>query len=233
MDKFLVLGHRGYRAKYVENTIESFKKAIEYGADGIEYDARLTRDEVLVVLHDDTINGIKLRDISYEELKNIKLKNNQTVPTVEEVIKSLSDNVFLNLEIKEVEASFLSYNTTKRYNALDRTLFSSFQVNALRELRKIDKNVKIGLLVEYGTLDSIEDLHKELKLDSLNLWIDALKEDIESSKKFLKKWKNSGLKTFLWTLNNPKDLYTFESLYDAVITDEVELIVKEKRKMNG
>ncbi|PNR93682.1 glycerophosphodiester phosphodiesterase family protein [Petrotoga sp. 9PWA.NaAc.5.4] len=233
MDKFLVLGHRGYRAKYVENTIESFKKAIEYGADGIEYDARLTRDEVLVVLHDDTINGIKLRDINYEELKNIKLKNNQTVPTVEEVIKSLSDNVFLNLEIKEVQASFLSYNITKRYNALDRTLFSSFQVNALRELRKIDKNVKIGLLVEYETLNSIEDLHKELKLDSLNLWIDALKEDIESSKNFLKKWKNLGLKTFLWTLNDPEDLHTFESLYDAVITDEVELIVKEKRKMNG
>jgi len=47
----------------------------------------------------------------------------------------------------------------------------------------------------------------------------------------LRKWKDAGLKIYLWTLNNPQDLYDLEGFYDCVITDEVELIVTERKRM--
>ncbi|MDO7976627.1 glycerophosphodiester phosphodiesterase family protein [Oceanotoga teriensis] len=225
-----ILGHRGYRAKFTENTLEAFEKAIEFGADGIEYDTRLTKDKVPVVLHDDNLErlsgkNIKLSDITFEELQKIKLDNGQSVPKVEDVLKVLDEPSFLNLEVKEVEAAIPSYELTKKYNALNRTLFSSFKVDALREIRKIDKDVKLGLLVDYDSLNNLIDLNKELNFFSLNLWVDKLNERKLISKAFLRKWRKSGMKIYLWTLNNPKDLKTFKGLYDGIITDEVELII--------
>ncbi|PWJ92122.1 glycerophosphoryl diester phosphodiesterase [Oceanotoga teriensis] len=225
-----ILGHRGYRAKFTENTLEAFEKAIEFGADGIEYDTRLTKDKVPVVLHDDNLErlsgkNIKLSDITFEELQKIKLDNGQSVPKIEDVLKVLDESSFLNLEVKEVEAAIPSYELTKKYNALNRTLFSSFKVDALREIRKIDKDVKLGLLVDYDSLNNLIDLNKELNFFSLNLWVDKLNERKLISKAFLRKWRKSGMKIYLWTLNNPKDLKTFKGLYDGIITDEVELII--------
>ncbi|PNR97253.1 glycerophosphodiester phosphodiesterase family protein [Petrotoga olearia] len=231
MNEFVVLGHRGYRAKFAENTIEAFIKAREYGADGIEYDSRLTKDGTLVVLHDDTINNRKLQELTYEELKQIRFKNRQTIPTVEEVISNLDDQALLNLEIKEVEAAVPSYKITKRMNAVDRTLFSSFKIDALRKVRSLDKSAKVGLLIEYDTLKYVEELNMEINLYSLNLWINALKENIELSKELMHKWKEKGFKIFLWTVNDPEDLHTFKGLYDGIITDEVEKIVEERNKI--
>ncbi|KUK14821.1 MAG: Glycerophosphoryl diester phosphodiesterase [Petrotoga mobilis] len=231
MNEFVILGHRGYRAKFAENTIEAFIKAREYGADGIEYDSRLTKDGTLVVLHDDTINNRKLQELTYEELKQIRFKNRQTIPTVEEVISNLDDQALLNLEIKEVEAAVPSYKITKRMNAVDRTLFSSFKIDALRKVRSLDKSAKVGLLIEYDTLNYVDELNMEINLYSLNLWIDSLKENIELSKELLYKWKEKGFKIFLWTINDPEDLHTFKGLYDGIITDEVEKIVEERNKI--
>ena len=231
MNEFVILGHRGYRAKFVENTIEAFKKAREYGADGIEYDSRLTKDGTLVVLHDDSIENRKLKELTYYELKQIHFKNGETVPTVEEVISILDERAILNLEIKEVEAAVPSYEITKRINAVDRTLFSSFKIDALRKVRSLDKSAKVGLLIEYDTLKSVDELNKEINLYSLNLWIDALKENIELSKELMHKWKEKGLKIFLWTVNDPKYLHTFKGLYDGIITDEVEKIVEARKQI--
>jgi len=231
MNDFVILGHRGYRAKFVENTLEAFKKAREYGADGIEYDSRLTKDGALVVLHDDSINDKLLKELTYEDLKQIHFENGQTVPTVEEVISNLDGKAFLNLEIKEVEAAVPSYKITKRMDAVDRTLFSSFKVEALRKVRSLDKSAKLGLLVERDALNYIDELNKEINFYSLNLWIDALKENIELSKEALQKWKEKGFKIFLWTVNDPKDLQIFRGLYDGIITDEVKKIVQAKNKI--
>jgi glycerophosphoryl diester phosphodiesterase len=231
MNEFVILGHRGYRAKFVENTIEAFKKAREYGADGIEYDSRLTKDGTLVVLHDDSIENRKLKELTYYELKQIHFKNGETVPTVEEVISILDERAILNLEIKEVEAAVPSYEITKRINAVDRTLFSSFKIDALRKVRSLDKSAKVGLLSEYNTLKYVDELNNEIGLYSLNLWIDALKENIELSKELMHKWKEKGLKIFLWTVNDPKYLHTFKGLYDGIITDEVEKIVEARKQI--
>ena len=54
-DKVLVLGHRGSPLRERENTIPSFLRALQEGADGVELDVRVTKDKVLVVSHDNSL----------------------------------------------------------------------------------------------------------------------------------------------------------------------------------
>ncbi|TML76913.1 MAG: glycerophosphodiester phosphodiesterase, partial [Actinobacteria bacterium] len=51
-----VIAHRGASARAPENTLTAFRAALEAGADGVELDARLTADDVVVVLHDDDVS---------------------------------------------------------------------------------------------------------------------------------------------------------------------------------
>ena len=69
----IIFAHRGFSGLYPENTMLAFRKAAEVGCDGIELDVQLTKDGVIVIMHDETIdrttNGKgNLRDYTYEEL---------------------------------------------------------------------------------------------------------------------------------------------------------------------
>lgn len=73
-----VMAHRGYSGKYPENTMLAFQKAVEVGCDGIELDVQLTRDGVLVIIHDERIDRTtdgtgSVKDYTYEELKSSML----------------------------------------------------------------------------------------------------------------------------------------------------------------
>ena len=78
--KVLNIAHRGYSGKFDENTMIAFKKAVEYGADGIETDIQLSKDGVPVIMHDETLerttNGCGfLKDYAFEELKKFRTKS--------------------------------------------------------------------------------------------------------------------------------------------------------------
>jgi glycerophosphoryl diester phosphodiesterase len=77
----LILGHRGARTLAPENSVPSFQKAIHCGADGIELDVHLTKDNKLVVMHDSTlkrVNGkseIYLKDLTLKEVKQLDISH--------------------------------------------------------------------------------------------------------------------------------------------------------------
>lgn len=76
MKKIIVEGHRGYCAKYPENTLISFEKAIELGVDAIEFDVWLSKDKVPVIIHDGDVDRTTdgeghIRDKTLEEIKQL------------------------------------------------------------------------------------------------------------------------------------------------------------------
>ena len=80
-----IFGHRGYPAKFAENSLEGFEYALENGADGIEFDVHLTKDQVPVVMHDEKINRTtdgkgNIKDYTHEELQQFHLENGETIP---------------------------------------------------------------------------------------------------------------------------------------------------------
>ena len=94
-----IFGHRGAMGYEIENTIPSFSKAIKMGA-GIETDIQLTKDKVLVCFHDSvfTVNQhhYEVKNLTFNELKQIKFNDMRRIPTLEEVFKNFQ-NVDNNL----------------------------------------------------------------------------------------------------------------------------------------
>ncbi|HII55565.1 TPA: glycerophosphodiester phosphodiesterase, partial [Candidatus Aciduliprofundum boonei] len=171
---------------------------------------------------------MKIKDSKLEDIKSVDIGEGERVPTLDEVFSTLPKNALINIEIKDVDAVEKSIDIVRKWRAEDRVMFSSFNIDALREIRKKDEDTIIGLLIEKKeTLPMIPQINKELKLFSVNLPIDAI--EIFSFEKFKNTilWvKGMGLKIVLWAdkdeiyyLNGNID--KLKDLVDIVITDNV------------
>lgn len=108
--KMTVAAHRGDCYNYYENTMTAFKKALEEGAHMIETDVRLTKDGVMVLMHDAAVDRTTdgtgaIADMTYDEIKALNagdVDNPEQVPQFEEFIKwAAENNVMVNVEFKE------------------------------------------------------------------------------------------------------------------------------------
>jgi len=103
--KVSVIAHRGYSAKYLENSLEAISHALNTEAHMIEIDLRLTRDKYLIAMHDPTTGrtateNVKVEQTDLKELKAIPLKNGETIPTIGEILKIVRGKIALNIELK-------------------------------------------------------------------------------------------------------------------------------------
>ncbi|MBM7715409.1 glycerophosphoryl diester phosphodiesterase [Bacillus thermophilus] len=147
-----VAAHRGYSAEYPENTLLAFQKAVDLGVDMIEFDLRLSKDNVVVIIHDDTVdrttNGTGMvNDLTLKELKELDAGEGEKIPTLEEFCESLQPyaELLFNVEIKPcdqaIEVADRTVELLKKYDFLDRCVFTSFDAEVITHLH--DKyNVK-------------------------------------------------------------------------------------------
>ncbi len=131
-----VVGHRGASGECPENTILSFDRAVEQGADALEFDVRVTAEDVPVVVHDATVdrttNGSgPVRSYSLEELRALDAGLGQPIPTLDEVLDRYPD-LPLIIEIKERPAAEPALRALLRHGARDRVLVGSFVHAALK-----------------------------------------------------------------------------------------------------
>jgi len=105
----MIFAHRGDWRSAPENSILAFQKCIDEGIDGIEIDLKMSKDSVLVIMHDDTIDRTttgkgKVSDYTLEELKRFKLLSpigvvsRQTIPTFEEILTLTKDKVLIQVD---------------------------------------------------------------------------------------------------------------------------------------
>jgi glycerophosphoryl diester phosphodiesterase len=148
----IVAGHREYKSAYPENTLLAFQKALELGVDMLEFDLRLSKDNVVMVMHDETLerttNGSgRLGDYSLTELKQLdaggwfdKVFEGLTIPTFEELCQLLQPytEVLLNVEIKKSEDAKEVVDKTiamlQEYGYLSRCVFTCFDGDILAYL---------------------------------------------------------------------------------------------------
>jgi glycerophosphoryl diester phosphodiesterase len=147
----LHIGHRGARAYAPENTLISFKKAIELGANTIELDVRKTKDAKLVVIHDAdvkrTTSGKGLvSELTLNQIKSLSTEGNEKIPTLEEALDFLDKKVQVLIELKEagIEKQVLDIVHAK---GLEKTvIITSFLEEALQKVRELDNDVATGLI---------------------------------------------------------------------------------------
>ena len=229
-DTMIILGHRGYSAKYPENTLLSFQKAIEAGADGVELDIWLTSDGKVVVHHDEDLKrtfglDIKIKESRYNDIKDLRFEG-EKIPLLEEVYEVLPENVLINIEIKDIDAVPHALKIVKKYKAMERTIFSSFDFEALKELRRLSEEVRIGILLascKDGLLFPFRG--KKVHAEFVNPPILARKKLGTLFIIFLHLYKFLGYKVAMWTVDEPEEIDDIRNLCDVIITDKVEKLV--------
>ena len=156
MKNIVVEGHRGYCAKYPENTLISFEAALDLGVDAIEFDVWLTSDKVPVLMHDGNARrtcGIDrhLRNMTLAEVKALEPAYTEkfgdlykgkgvTVPTLEELLilcKEKRPDIKLGVEIKEYteENVDLTVALLKKYGFFDTCYFYAFNGRIIKYLK--------------------------------------------------------------------------------------------------
>lgn len=155
--------HRGFKGKYPENTMLAFKKAIEAGADGIEFDVHLSKDGEIVIIHDETLerttdgSGL-VGEKTLAQLKKLNASKDypdyqvQRILTLREYFDFAKDyDIITNIELKTSIIDYPGieekvYKVIKEYDLAEKIIISSFNHNSLVNFKKLDQNIKCGVL---------------------------------------------------------------------------------------
>lgn len=164
--KPLILGHRGASAYAPENTLAAFRLALEQGADGFELDVALSADEVVVVIHDDTVDRttdghgrvdaltlaqLQQLDASDPEKFGTQFKG-ERLPTLDEVFRNFGASApLINVELKQdtspgrqLAAEVVAL--IREHGLEQRVLLSSFYYDNLRRVKRLAPQLPVGLL---------------------------------------------------------------------------------------
>jgi glycerophosphoryl diester phosphodiesterase len=214
----LIIGHRGASAVAPENTMAAFREAIAAGADGIEFDVRLTRDGVPVVIHDSTLRrtgGLNQRiaDLTEQDLSKVDVGSwfkpgsfaNETVPRLGDVFELFAaNNLSLYLEMKcdsPVEYGPLAEACSRmidEYALKARVVVECFQLPALGILKEIDSNIKTAALFDRVPMgQSIVARATDIGAMAVALHHRLARKDLVG------KSKQAGLHVAVWTVDDP------------------------------
>ena len=234
-----VFGHRGYSAKYPENTLEAFKAAFDVGADGVELDIRFTKDKHIVILHDEDLKRLfgiekKLSEMNFCEVQEITKE--RRIPRLDEVLDLVPEDRWVIVEMKEEEPAVHAVYKILSRKMEERTIFSSFNHDLITRLIREFPQLNFAYLLgeEHKEIDvnSLIELFMLHKPHSVHIPLDAFKIFGKKVVEFAGFLRGSGIEIFIWNINDPEDLNITGGEVDAVITDEVEKFL-EWRERSG
>lgn len=212
-----IFAHRGFSGKYPENTMLAFHKAYEVGCDGIELDVQMTKDGVLVIMHDETIdrttNGKgNLRDYTYEELCQFDCYGAfkgeyefQKIPTLREYLEWVKPTGLLtNIELKNSVYYYEGleekvFEMVKELEMENQILFSSFNLVSVLKCKNVMPQIPAGFLTE-TKVDNMGAFAKEYGVDYYHPGLDFLTEEV------VENCHAHGRKVNVWTVNKKKEM---------------------------
>ncbi len=162
--------HRGASEYAPENTLSSFYLGLLQGANGIETDVQRTKDGVLVLFHDDTVDRVsnamgKLSDYTLKELKTFKIYGNCTTGFYDRIItfrdfleKFSQYNIKFAIELKGEGVEADTLNMINEYGILDKTTFTSFKYDYIKKIKELEPKARVGWLVTDVTDENIKML---------------------------------------------------------------------------
>jgi glycerophosphoryl diester phosphodiesterase len=239
MNKIIVYAHRGASAYAPENTLAAFKKAVALGADGIELDVQLTKDNNLVIIHDYELQRVSngkgmVKDKTLSELKELdfgskfgKEYKDEKIPNLEEVLELIQGwNGILNVEIKSapqftnegVEEKVIE--VLRRYNYINKTIISSFNHLTLLKIKEIDADVTTAILYD-EQMEEPWTYAKYLGTAAIHPSGYSLTPEI------VKECHKENVKVNVWTLNKEQEMnLAIKAGVDGIITNYPDIALK-------
>jgi len=252
MESPLIIGHRGASAHAPENTLAAFKLAMKVGADGIEFDVRLSRDGIPFVIHDDNLRrtGLdprRVADLNAAELKQIDVGRwfapssltSEQIPTLQEVLdlfKSTSGLLYLEMKSTGAEREKLANACCALLNQSqlkNRVIVECFDLPSIQLLKQIDSSIKTAALFELRICRPASRNGHRLVEDALAVSADeiALHHRL-SDPKTIALAKRKGLRVAVWTVDDTSWIQRANSDgVDTLITNQPERLVRERDRV--
>ena len=225
------IAHRGYVAKGVENSIEALEGAAKAGADYVEFDIILTKDNKFIVMHDYNLKRLaginkRVQDMNFDEIVGLQIKQGDytsKIPSLEEfVTKAKELNMKLVIELKPHGAEPSNYidifiNEVKRLK-LENYKFMSLNPKVVEELETKAPNLETGYVIplQFG------NFHQS-NVDFFVI------EDFSYRDRLVEQAKKQNKKVFVWTINDSALITKYlQSPANGIITDDPELVKEEK-----
>jgi glycerophosphoryl diester phosphodiesterase len=240
--KSLIIAHRGESYDAPENTLASIILAWERGADAVEIDVRLSKDNHVVVIHDkDTRRtghrGEKVKYQTLTELKQLDVGSwkadkykSEKIPTLKEVFQTVPKGKKLIVEIKSSEKIIPSLiNDIEESNLENKQIeIISFKYDVIKKIKQFLPSYKALYLVDLDytwmtkvfspPVEKLIEKVKSAHLDGLNVWAGKL-----LTEEFAHKVKSAGLLLYVWTVNDPFHAQKLISWgIDGITTDRAE-----------
>lgn len=243
-----IIGHRGASAAAPENTMSAFREAISVGADGIEFDVRLTRDGVPVVIHDSTLRrtaGIahRISTSTWSELKQVDVGSwfahkkgldathlsCETIPSLEELftlVQNRKANLYLEMKCDSIaEQEPLARaccELINQYRLKDCVMIECFDLSALKAVKRVDPEVRTVALFEPSLWKPAVFSDQRVLNLTLEVGASALALHHRLARESLVfKAKHAGLHVAVWTVDDSKwiELARIRGI-DALITND-------------
>lgn len=236
-----IFAHRGFSSKYPENTMLAFRKAVEIGVDGIELDVHLTKDNEIVIIHDEdikrTCNGEGLvKDMTLAQLKKFDASatfkgvyGKNEIPTLREYFELVrSTDVITNIELKTGVYEYPTIeqrviDLVREYGLENKIIFSSFNHFTVKRCEEIAPEIKRGFL----TGDWLYDFGKytaERNVQCCHPWHITLNEET------VREIHAAGREINTWTVNEYEDIERLSAMgVDCLIGNYPDRMIEKLR----
>lgn len=241
----ILFGHRGASLHAPENTLAAFKLAYKFGADGIELDAKLTRDGQVVVIHDATVdrtcNGSGA--VRYMNLAEIRALDSgrkfdprfkgERIPMLDEVFESLGKKLLINVELTNYadpkdDLPEKVFEIVKKHKLGDDIIFSSFHPTTLRRIQKLLPKTPAGLLAFPGIPGTLSRsfIGRRWSSDLIHPYYSDVNEA------FVNKENRWGRKINVWTVDDKNEIERMILLgVNGIITDDIPLAIQVRKSL--
>jgi glycerophosphoryl diester phosphodiesterase len=218
----IVIAHRGASAYEQENTLRAFRRAIELGADMIEFDVRKTADHVLVVHHDEEIQGKLIGELTYADVGRLAGRRGLHVPLLEEVLILARGKIRLNAELKEEGYEEDVVSLLRDFLDDSDFVLSSFSEASVGSVKRRFPGIRVGLILG-------RNLHRDIGRVKADFWVPNWRVLDETLFGMAEKQSKP---LVVWTVNDRRKLrrYLSDPRVCGVITDKPDLAVSVRRE---
>lgn len=202
--KPLVIAHRGASAYAHQNTLEAFRIAMEMGADMIEFDVRKTADDILIVSHDDNVEGSLIKDRTYDEIHSAAMDAGYIVPTLKETFEFTEGKIKLDIELKEDGYAESVAELSMEYMGASDFVITSSLDSAVKAVKNRYPEIVTGLVLGSRPFSSLlRSLFPAKRIRDTGADILAVDRELLRLG-FLRVVKKLGLPVYVWTVNDRK-----------------------------
>lgn len=217
------IGHRGAAGHAPENTLAAIKAGITAGVDLVELDVQVTRDSILVIMHDKrvdrTTNGSGyVSEMNLCEMRKLDAGDGEKVPTLVEVLDLARGNVGLMLEIISPGIAEQVLSAVQTSGFKEPVIYASFLHSELLQIRQSDPAALTLALLEGEPIDSTA-FARDARVTHVGLGIDSL------TSRFVESLHKESYLVFVYTVNDKRDVAVVKGMgVDGVISDFPEIL---------